>query len=94
MDIVELLKQAAEQGDAAAQYYLGLMYANGKGVAQNNAEAKYWFTLAAYQRNADAQFYLGLLCDLAQDLAEAVKWYTKAAEQGHKKAQYALDDMN
>ncbi len=32
----------AEQGDAAAQYNLGLMYDNGQGVARDHAEAVKW----------------------------------------------------
>jgi len=38
---------AADQGVAAAQYNLGLMYAKGYGVPQNHIEAHTWFTLAA-----------------------------------------------
>ena len=40
---------AAEQGDANAQYGLGLMYANGWGVPKENVEAHMWFNLAAAQ---------------------------------------------
>ena len=51
----------AEQGDATAQYKLGVMYANGKGVLKDDAEAVKWFRLAAEQGNAAAQFFLGLM---------------------------------
>ena len=44
----------AEQGDAAAQYNLGLMYADGRGVPQNDKKAVRWFRLAAEKGNADA----------------------------------------
>ncbi|EET45191.1 Sel1 repeat protein [Neisseria sicca ATCC 29256] len=36
-------RKAAEQGNAKAQYNLGLMYANGKGARQNLVIAKEWF---------------------------------------------------
>ena len=36
----------------------------------------------ADQGNADAQFNLGVIYEVAQDYAEAVKWFRKAAEQG------------
>ena len=38
---------AAEQGDASAQYNLGLMYYNGQGLPQNYQLAYMWFSLAA-----------------------------------------------
>ena len=42
-------RKLAEQGDAAAQYNLGLMYDNGQGVPQDYAEAVKWYRLAAEQ---------------------------------------------
>ena len=52
---------AADQGDASAQYNLGFMYADGRGVPQNYAEALKWYRLAADQGHASAQFNLGLM---------------------------------
>ena len=46
---------AAEQGDADAQYKLGLMYSNGEGILQDNKEATKWFQLAVEQGNTLAQ---------------------------------------
>ena len=40
---VEWYQKAANQGNAIAQYNLGLMYDNSKGVRQNTAAAKKWF---------------------------------------------------
>ena len=39
--------KSAEQGDATAQYNLGVCYYNGQGVAQDNKKAVYWFTKSA-----------------------------------------------
>jgi TPR repeat protein len=39
-------RKAAEQGDAQAQYNLGLMYDKGQGVPQNYILAHMWFNLA------------------------------------------------
>ena len=36
-----------EQGDAAAQYQLGVMYADGEGVPQDDSEALRWYRMAA-----------------------------------------------
>ena len=41
------LRPLAEQGDAVAQNYLGVMYYNGQGVPQNYQLAYMWFSLAA-----------------------------------------------
>lgn len=49
---------AAEQGYADAQFRLGLMYAEGRGVAKDDAEAVRWYQLAAAQGHAGAQFNL------------------------------------
>ena len=45
----------AEQGNAGAQYNLGVMYDKGTGVEQDYRTAVKWYRLAAEQRNADAQ---------------------------------------
>lgn len=42
-------KKAAEQGYANAQYNLGVLYTNGRGVIQDYTEGVRWFTLAAEQ---------------------------------------------
>jgi TPR repeat protein len=51
----------AEQGDAGAQYNLGVMYDNGRGVIQDYAEAMDWYRLAAEQGDALAQNNLGVM---------------------------------
>ena len=40
-------RKAAEQGIAAAQFYLGDCYENGYGVPKNSAEAIVWYRKAA-----------------------------------------------
>lgn len=55
------LQPLAEQGNADAQFNLGLMYFNGTGVAQDDQAALKWFRLAADQGHAFAQFALGNL---------------------------------
>jgi len=44
---LRLLRPLADQGNAAAQTKLGLMYENGYGVSQNFAEAVKWYRKAA-----------------------------------------------
>ena len=94
---VEELMARAQKGDAVAQYNLGVMYDNGRGVAQSDAEALKWYRLAADQGNPFAQFNLGVTYHLgqgiAQSSAEAVKWYRLAANQGDPLAQTNLGRM-
>jgi TPR repeat protein len=90
----EAVKYMAEQGDADAQFNLGWMYANGQGVAKNDAEVVKWYRKAAEQGHARAQTILGAMYTegrrVAKNDAEAAKWFQKAAEQGDKRAQDAL----
>ncbi len=44
---LRLWRPLAEQGTADAQHMLGIMYANGRGVPQNDVQAHMWFNLAA-----------------------------------------------
>lgn len=45
----------AEQGHASAQYNLGVIYDNGRGVSQDNRKALKWYVLAANQGDPVAQ---------------------------------------
>ena len=87
----------AEQGDAGAQFFLGWLYEEGEGVAQDRVEAVRWYRLAAEQEDADAQFNLGTMYRLgqgvAQDYVEAGRWFRLAAEQGYAYAQNNLGRM-
>ena len=58
-----LYQKLAEQGDADAQYYLGVMYNKGQGLAKDANQAVYWYRKAAEQGNATAQNNLGAICN-------------------------------
>ena len=60
-DTIRPLKDAAEQGNSAAQYLLGFMYKYGEGVARDYKQAAYWFEKAAKQGNDEAQRGLGIM---------------------------------
>jgi hypothetical protein len=87
----------AEQGNASAQYYLGVMYRNGDEVNQDYNTAINWYVLAAEQGHANAQFKLGLIYDMGigvdRDIGIAIMWYTFAAEQGNANARFRLASM-
>ena len=86
------IRRRADQGDADTQFLLGLRYANGEGVPENDAEAVKWYRLAAEQGHANAQYFLGAMYangeGVPENDAEAVKWFRLAAEQGHAGAQF------
>lgn len=85
---------SAGKGHTEAQFYLGLMYSHGLGVARDQKEAAKWYLKAAELGHGRAQFIVGLKYDRGQgfvrDYKEAVKWYRKAAELGDSRAQRAL----
>ena len=80
----------AEQGVAAAQFNLGIMYDIGDGVVQNYKTAVKWYTLAAEQEFALAQYNLGAMYDngwgVIQDNIYAHMWYNIAASSGDSEA--------
>lgn len=87
-------RSAARQGDAAAQYALGVLYQTGEVVPQGFAQAFQWYERAAQQHYAPAQLALGILFEygkgVAANAARAVQYYEQAALQGHPVAQYRL----
>ncbi len=91
------LRPLAEQGDAEAQFNLGVLYHDGLGVTQNYIQAREWYTQAAVQGYAIAQIHLGVLYangyGVPQDYVQTRQWYEKAAAQGNAKAQYNLGVM-
>jgi len=80
----------AEQGDAEAQYNLGIMYDSGTGVAQDDVEAVRLHRLAAEQGEAFAQFNLGVMYYLGQGVIQdnvyAHMWFNIAASTGGEDA--------
>src|SRR5947207_14998732 len=80
------MREAAERGDAAAQFKLGVKYATGDGVPTNDSLAADWIRRAAQQGYVDAEYNLGLMYadgnGVPQDSGQALVWLRKAAGQG------------
>ena len=89
--------EAATQGHAGAQTYLGALYGTGCGVTKDSEEAVSWFRKAADQGDAWAQKNLGFMYEkgdgVTKNSEEAVRWYRKAADQGNAIAQTNLGFM-
>jgi len=96
-EVIEQYRKDAEQGDVQAQFNLGRMYKEGRGVEQDYKEAVKWYRKAAEQGDAQAQNSLGLRYEkgqgVEQDYTEAVRWYREAAGQGNVQAQTNLGLM-
>jgi len=93
----QIYRHLARQGEVIAQFNLGVMYANGQGIVQNDKHAVYCYQKAGEQGYASAQNNLGWMYQngrgVRQDNDEAVFWYRKAAEQGNETAQCNLGLM-
>ena len=87
----------AEQGDADAQFNLGVMYDKGQGVPQDDAQARDWYLLAADQGHALAQAKLGLVYregrGVLQDYVQAHMWYNLAAARNQEDATELRDSL-
>ena len=89
-DAFAKLKPLATKGDVDAQFFLGVMYANGQGVQQDYHQALAWYLKAAAQGDAQVQSKLGVMYGnghgVPQDLVQAHKWYSLAALAGNEDA--------
>jgi hypothetical protein len=76
----------AQQGDANAQYHIGVLYHNGFGVTQDYQQAINWYRKAAEQGLAAAQFNLGVLFHnggkVKLDYVQAYMWFDIAGING------------
>jgi len=73
----------AQEGDPAAQTYVGEIYEKGLGVLPDYQVALQWYLKAAAQNYSRAQINLGYLYEsglgVEQDLVKAMNWYRKAS---------------
>lgn len=96
---------AAQQGNAQAQFELGMTYFKGIGVQKDYLKALEWFNKAADQGHerakeyilstyyAQGSLYFGNDTGVTQDDVEAFKWYSKGANLGHSQSQYMIGLM-
>jgi len=75
-------KAAAEAGQPEAEFDLGVLYAQGLGVARDLNQAEQWYRKAAEQGNAEAEFALGQMYSrgwgVPRDEADAMRWFQMA----------------
>ena len=96
-EAVRWFRLAAEQGDASAQFLLGVMYLGGRGVLKDAAEAVRWFRLAAEQGHAGAQSKLGGMYatgeGVLKDSVLAHMWLNIAGANGDEAARERRDGL-
>lgn len=84
----------ADEGNVGAQFCVGRLYANGFGVAMDDALALRWYGLAAAAGHPEAQYNLGVMhangWGVEMNDVPAAGFYRLAAEQGHVAAQSSL----
>jgi TPR repeat protein len=87
---VATLSPLAQNGDPAAQAYMGYLYTLGRGVPQDYTQAAIWYRRAADQGHSGAQYELGLLYDKGQgvpvNVIQAEKWLILATAAAPKAA--------
>jgi hypothetical protein len=80
------LRKLADQGDAEAQWQMGVRFHNAEGVPHDDAQAMQWFQRAAEQGHVTAQSALGAYYFAARgvpkDLSKAYFWSVIAMAQG------------
>jgi hypothetical protein len=85
----------AEQGHASAQYTLGLMYRNGRGVPKDYKLAVKWYRKSAEQGKASAQYNLGFMYEkglgVPKDYVLSHMWFNLSAANGNKNGQKNRD---
>ncbi len=88
------LQGLAEQGNANAQFDLGVAYAKGQVLPRDDALARHWFELAAAQGAAKAQYWMGAISERGRggprSYDDALQWYRRAADQGFSPAEVAM----
>ncbi|MTI18807.1 hypothetical protein E1162_16290 [Rhodobacteraceae bacterium RKSG542] len=91
------LRDAAANGDASAQFVVGVRFTEGEILPANLELAAQWYRKAAAQGLAPAQYRLGSLYEkgrgVDRDREQARDWYSLAAAQGNIKAMHNLAVM-
>jgi len=91
------LRKLADQGDADAQWQMGVRYHNAEDVPHDDAQAMQWFLRAAEQGNVAAQSALGAYYwagrGVPEDLSKAYFWSAIALAQGDENSKDRLEGL-
>lgn len=89
--------EAAQQGNAKAQFELSQKYYKGDSIKKDTAQAIYWLDQSARRGYSDAQLFLASCYSegkggIAKNADEAAYWYEKVAMRGNVEAQLFVGD--
>jgi len=79
---VDVLRNAAKNGETEAKFRLGLLYYRGKDVPFDVELAWHWLEKADLEGHKKAPYYLGRLCTHDGRHEVAMEWYQRSAERG------------
>jgi TPR repeat protein len=92
---LEELRKLADEGEADAQWQMGLRYHNGEDVPHDDAQAMQWFLRAAEQGVVSAQSTVGAYYwagrGVPEDLSNAYFWSAIANAQGDEASKIRLE---
>jgi len=94
VEAADCFTDSAEKGDHRSQDYLGRMYHDGQGLAQNYEKAIFWLEKAAAQDNPNSSYDLGKIYRdgklVKKDNKKAVIFFKKAASKYNTDANVEL----
>ena len=95
---MQLLRPAANAGNADAEELIGILYAMGLGVERDDRRAFEWYLRSAMKGHAGAQSGIGWYYEVGRglpeiDLVRAYMWYTLSAIGGDPDALISQEEI-
>ncbi|MGI9525332.1 MAG: tetratricopeptide repeat protein [Hyphomicrobiaceae bacterium] len=92
--VSQTVLDAATNGNATAEFAVGMRYAQGLHGTENFASAAHWYRRSARKGYALAQYQLATLYErgvgVSKDIAQSKLWYERSARQGNIKSMHNL----
>ena len=97
-EAMQLLRPAANAGNADAEELIGILYAMGLGVERDDRRAFEWYLRSAMKGHAGAQSGIGWYYEVGRglpeiDLVRAYRWYTLSAIGGDPDALISQEEI-
>ena len=94
---IQFLKQAAENGDAAAQYELAIELGKGKKTFKSEKDIAFWFEKAAVQNYRNAAYAIGYYYTIGRGVTrnydKAIEWLERSAATADLQAYCLLSNL-
>lgn len=90
----QAIESAAFAGQPVAEYWLGILFEHGRGMAADASQALRWYQASALQGNVKAMDKLAVFYaegwGTTRDYGEAARWFLRAAQEGFVDAEYNM----